>query len=91
MSFSTPVTPGRLATTPCATRRSSSVRTLPLRARCPSVEVTKICRSLVIGFARSAAFACAARLRSLIVCRAVGVISKRLLLERLADQSGAAK
>jgi len=26
MSFSTPVTPGRLATTPCATRRSSSVQ-----------------------------------------------------------------
>src|SRR5262249_50665124 len=77
MSFNTPVTPEILATFSCATLRSSSVRTLPLRVRYPSLEVTKICRDLVIGFARSAAFACAVRLRSFIVFRAVAVISHR--------------
>ncbi len=53
MSFSTPVTPGMLATASCAALRSCSVRTVPLRARYPSVEETKIWRSLVSGFART--------------------------------------
>src|SRR5207249_4307837 len=71
MSFSTPVTPEMPATASWAARRSSSLRTVPVRLMCPSAEETKICRSLVIGFARSAAFACATRLRSLVVFRAV--------------------
>jgi len=77
MSFNTPVTPGILATASCAARRSSSLRTLPLRVTYPSVEETKICLSLVTGFARNAAFACAITLRSLVVFRAVTVASKR--------------
>src|SRR5207245_2968515 len=67
MSFNTPVTPGILATASCAARRSSSLRTLPLRVTYPSVAETKICLSLVTGFARNDAFACAFTLRYLVI------------------------